>query len=175
METGGVKRLTRLSLLLALSLILFAAELQMPPPIPIPGVKLGLANIVIVYALYRYPLKDVGALLLARVFLSVFFGGSVLSLTYSLMGGMFCLIGMNMVKSVLSENRLWLCSAAGAVFHNIGQLTAASWWIESIAVWGYFPLLCAAGIAAGLTTGMAAQLLLRRQIVPEYKIGGTQG
>lgn len=84
------KRLTEPALLAAIALTIFAIELRVPNPFPIPGIKLGLANIITVYALYHYRAGEVLMVLLTRIFLGALFAGSMLSLLYSLAGGMFC-------------------------------------------------------------------------------------
>lgn len=158
-----VRRMNAMALLTGISLILFVIEMQVPPPLPIPGVKLGLANVVTVYAVCRFRPSEALMILLARIFLASVFAGQAASLLYSLTGGLFCLAGMLCLKRLLSPSRLWLCSLIGAVLHNTGQLTAASLIIGTDSVFAYFPLLALTGAAAGLFTGLLAQQMLRRR------------
>lgn len=120
-----VRKLTELAMLTAVALILFVVELQIPNPFPIPGVKLGLANIITVYAVYHYRVREVFLLVVARILLGSFFGGGMMTLMYSMAGGLFCLVGMLLLKRFLSEKYIWICSVLGAIFHNIGQMTVA--------------------------------------------------
>ncbi|MBP5212465.1 MAG: Gx transporter family protein, partial [Pyramidobacter sp.] len=85
--------LTRLALLTALSLLLFTVESALPPPVPIPGVKLGLANVVTVWALYHCSVPQTALVLFARVLLASFFSGAASALMFSLAGGILCLCG----------------------------------------------------------------------------------
>ncbi len=156
-----VKRLTELALLTALALILFMIELQIPNPVPIPGIKLGLANVVTVFAVYHYRAGEVFLLVAARILLGSFFSGNMMALLYSMAGGFLCLAGMLGLKHILTDSYIWICSVLGAVLHNIGQITVAG----LIAGWGvlfYLPMLLTAGCIAGAFTGVCAQLLVRR-------------
>ena len=80
----NVKKLTELAILTALALIIFVIELQIPNPVPIPGVKLGLANIITVFAVYHYRASEVALIVFTRVFLGSFFGGNMMALMYSM-------------------------------------------------------------------------------------------
>lgn len=156
-----VKRLTELALLTALALIIFVIELQIPNPVPIPGVKLGLANIITVFAVYHYRAREVGLIVFARILLGSFISGNMMSLLYSLAGGTLCLLGMLGLKHILTERYIWICSVLGAVLHNIGQITVTC----LIAGWGllaYLPFLLVSGCIAGAFTGGCAQLILHR-------------
>ena len=115
----------QLALLTALALIIFVVELQIPNPFPIPGVKLGLANIITVYAVYHYRAREVFLVVLIRILLGAVFSGNMAAMLYSLAGGMLCLVGMLPLKRLLSEKYLWVLSVLGAVFHIIGQIAAA--------------------------------------------------
>ena len=119
MTTG---KLTELALLTAAALILYVVELQIPNPIPIPGAKLGLANIVTVYAVYRYRPGEVLMVVLVRIFLGSLFGGSMMTFLYSLAGSLLCLLGMLLLRHMVSGRAIWLASVLGAVLHNTGQL-----------------------------------------------------
>ena len=156
------KKLTTMALLTALALILFTVEAQIPPPVPIPGVKLGLANIITVYAMFALGPKEALCILLARVFLGSVFSGQMSTLFYSLSGGLLCYCAMLLLRKLLTEQQIWVCSVIGAVFHNIGQMGMALMIFQSPSVLIYLPLLMLSGIVAGLFTGLCAQFLLRR-------------
>ena len=155
------KRLTELSLMTALALAIFVLELRLPNPLPIPGAKLGLANIITVVALYRYSAKETGMILLSRILLGALFGGSGLSLMYSIAGGLCCYAGMLALKRLIPQNQLWLCSVCGAVFHNIGQMSIAVA-IAGLGMLGYLPFLMLSGCLAGAFTGLCAQMIRTR-------------
>ena len=90
----SAKRLARLSVLTAVALIIFIVELQIPNPFPIPGIKLGLANIVTVYAVYRYRALEVAMMVGVRITLGSVFSGNIMALLYSACGSFLCLLGM---------------------------------------------------------------------------------
>lgn len=159
---GRARKLTELALLTAVALILFAVELRLPNLLPIPGVKLGLANVVTVYAVYRYRPREAALILVARVLLGSLFAGSALTLLYSLAGSLLCLAGMLPLRRVMPERLLWLCSVLGAVLHNLGQMAVAVLVTSTPAIAGYLPLLLVAGCIAGAFTGLCAQLLVAR-------------
>lgn len=156
-----VKRLTELALLTALALIIFVIELQFPNPVPVPGVRLGLANIITVFAVYHYRAREVFLIVFARILLGSFFSGNLMALMYSMAGGILCLVGMVWLKRIILERYIWLCSVLGAVLHNIGQISVAC----LIAGWGllaYLPFLLVSGCIAGAFTGLCVQMILQR-------------
>lgn len=157
-----VKRLTKLALLTAVALILFVVEAQIPAPVPIPGVKLGLANIVTVYAMFRFGPRDTLLVLLTRVVLGSVFAGSVMALWFSLAGGLLCWAAMAALRKVLTERQLWVCGILGAMCHNLGQMAVCLAVYRSWAVAVYLPVLLLSGIVTGLLTGLTAQFLLKR-------------
>lgn len=119
------KKLARLALLTAVALIIFIIELQIPNIIPIPGVKLGLANIVTVYAVYKYSAKETAAIVIIRVVLGSIFGGNIAAIMYSMAGAVMCLAGMLLIKRIVPMNFIWLSSILGAILHNTGQMIVA--------------------------------------------------
>lgn len=160
----NAKKLTELTLLATIALTIFIVELRIPNPIPIPGAKLGLANIITVYAVYRYSAKDTAMILLTRILLGAIFGGNMMALFYSLTGGTLCFAGMLLLRRVIPQNWIWLCSVFGAMFHNIGQIAVA----VCIAGWGtvsFLPFLLVTGCTAGAFTGGCAQLIMKRKLL----------
>lgn len=156
------RRLTELSLLTAAALIIFIVELRLPDLSSIPGVKLGLANIFTVYAVYRFKAGEAALMLLTRILLGAFFSSNFSSVIYSLAGGALCIAGMLMLKKAIPESFLWLCSIFGAMLHNTGQIAAAVTLTRSPAVLVHYPLLIVSGCIAGLFTGLCAQFVLKR-------------
>ncbi len=158
----NIRRLTELALLSSVALIIFVIELRIPNPFPIPGVKLGLANIVTVYAVFRYRPAETAMIVTVRLLLGAMFSGNPSALLYSAAGGVCCLLGMLALRHILPEKQIWLCSVIGAMLHNIGQITAAVILMRSPGVIAYLPLLLVTGSLAGAFTGLCAQLLLNR-------------
>ena len=158
----GARRLTRLALLTAIALTIFMAEAQLPPILPIPGVKLGLANIVTVYAMFALGPGDAMMILLCRVFLGSVFSGQMMTLFYSLAGGVLSWLVMLLLRRVLTLRQMWLCSPIAGIFHNLGQLLAAVVLMGTWTVLAYLPYLIIAGAISGVFTGLCAQFLLAR-------------
>lgn len=158
----GAGRLTRLALLTAIALTIFLAEAQLPALTAVPGVKLGLANIVTVYAMFALGPGDALLVLSGRVFLGAVFSGQMMTLIYSAAGGFLSWCVLCLLRKLLTGEQIWLASPVAAVFHNLGQLLAAAAVLRSWAVMAWLPYLIIAAILAGLFTGVAAQALLRR-------------
>lgn len=158
----NVKRITQLALLTTIALIIFIIELRIPNLVPIPGVKLGLANIVTVYAMYHYTAKETMMIVLARILLGSIFGGNISAIFYSLGGALLCVIGMLLLRRVIDEKYIWICSILGAVLHNIGQIAVAALIMKTTAVFFYLPFLLVSGCIAGAFTGVCAQILIKK-------------
>ena len=158
----GTRRITLLALLTAIALTIFMVEAQIPVPIAIPGVKLGLANVVTVYAVFVLGPADALLVLCARVFLGAVFSGQMSTLLYSLGGGLCCYLAMLALRRVFPRRQLWLVSPIAAIFHNLGQLLVAAGVMKTWAVLAYLPYLVLAGVLAGAFTGLCAQFLMAR-------------
>lgn len=156
-----VKKLTQLAMLTGVALIIFIVELQIPNPFPIPGIKLGLANIITVYALYNYRAGEVMMIVFTRILLAAMFSGNMMALLYSLSGSILCLAGMLIFKRIIDEKHIWIASVFGAVLHNIGQIAVAVI-IMGFGVLAYLPFLLVSGCLAGAFTGGCAQMVVRR-------------
>lgn len=156
------EKLTKLALLATIALTIFIAELQIPNPIPIPGVKLGLANIFTVYAAYHYRAGEVFMIVFTRIVLGAIFGGNITALLYSLAGGILCLMGMLLLKKWIPVQHIWICSVLGAVLHNIGQIATAILLTGTMGIIAYLPFLLVSGCAAGAFTGLCAGWLVKR-------------
>ena len=151
-----------MALLTAIALTIFMVEAQIPNPIPIYGAKLGLANIVTVYAMFTLGPADTLLILLARIVLGSVFSGQLMTFFYSLAGGLLCSVVMLPLRRLLTVRQVWICSVIGAAFHNIGQLIAAILIARTPALVVYLPYLLLAGMGAGLFTGLCAQFLIGR-------------
>ena len=162
-----VRRITRAAILTAVALVIFVAEAQIPPVVPIPGVKLGLANVITVYAMFRLGPKDTLAILLVRIVLGSVFSGAVSAMLFSLSGGLLCYLAMLLLRKLLTERQIWVCGVIGAACHNLGQLLAAMLLYETAGLIVYLPVLLFSGVVTGTLTGLAAQALVKR--LPEGK------
>lgn len=145
----------------ALALIFSYIETLIPISFGIPGVKLGLANLIIVIALYNITLKEVYVLSIVRVLLSGVLFGNYFSIVYSLAGGLLSLTVMALLKKTDGFSVMGI-SIAGGVFHNIGQLIVAMLAVETFAMSYYMPVLLIAGLITGFLIGVVADQILRR-------------
>ncbi|MCT1904479.1 Gx transporter family protein [Oceanobacillus sojae] len=156
------QRLVYIALLAAQAVIISLIERAIPSPFVIaPGAKLGLANIITCMALYTLPVKDASKVVMIRIILATLLGGTISSFMYSASGAALSFIGMCSVKK-LGPSRISLIgvSVAGAILHNIGQLTIASWVAQTWTVLLYLPVLSFFGILSGIAMGMVANYLL---------------
>jgi len=158
----NVKRLTRLAVLTAAALIIFIVELQIPNPFPVPGIKLGLANIITVYAVYHYRAHEVAAMVVVRLLLGAVFCGNFMALMYSAAGSLLCLAAMLPLRRVIDERHIWISSVFGAVLHNTGQMAVALLITRTAALIMYYPFLLVSGCLAGAFTGLCAQIVTAR-------------
>lgn len=156
------KRLTRAALLTAIALTIFMVEAQLPALAPIPGIKLGLANIVTVYAMFLLGPADTLAILLCRVFLGSLFAGQLMTMLYSLGGGLACYAVMLLLRRLLTRKQIWVCGILGAIAHNIGQICVAIAVTRTPGLLYYLPVLMVSGILTGCFTGLCAQFLVGR-------------
>ncbi len=145
----------------ALALIFGYIETLIPISFGIPGVKLGLANLIIVIALYRMKLSEAFLLSVVRVLLSGFLFGNYFSILYSLAGGLLSLTVMAVMKKQEGFSIAGV-SIAGGVFHNVGQLIIAALVVETFSVTYYIPVLLIAGLLTGLLIGILAGGMLKR-------------
>lgn len=150
-----------MAVLTAIALTIFMIESQIPAPVPIPGVKLGLANIITLTTMLILGRKEAGAVLTVRVLMGAVFAGSPASLLYSAMGGLFAYIVMCILVGIIPEKRLWALSALSAVAHNAGQLLACVLVVKTPGVFVYAPALIVSGVITGAFTGWGAMYLVR--------------
>ena len=155
------KRLAFLSVSVALSMILSFVEAQIPPLSTVPGVKLGLANIVTVFLLYKLGFREACLVSVVRVGLSALLFGSFVSLTYSVFGAAFSLVFMMAVKKLLPFSPIGV-SVIGAIAHNAGQILAAYIYLGNGAIVYYLIPLIISGTVAGIFVGIAGGIVAQR-------------
>ena len=158
----GTRKITRLALLTAIALTIFMVEAQIPAVFAIPGIKLGLANIVTVWVMFHYGAKDTALVLAGRIFLGAVFAGNFSTILYSAGGGFLAWCVLWGMSRVLTRRQMWLASPVSGVFHNMGQLGVAAVVMETTVVFAYLPFLLIAGACAGFFTGLCAQFLSDR-------------
>ncbi len=155
----SIKRLSVNAVLTAIALGIFVLEAQLPPLTPIPGMKLGLANLVTLFALVYLTPKDALLILLSRILLGTLFTGNPSVLLYSLSGGMASLILELLLLQHGQKQFLWGVSALGALTHNAIQLLIATLMTQTPAILFYSPVLGISGILTGLFTGLCIHYL----------------
>lgn len=156
------KKLTTLALLSAIALTIFVIELQIPPLVPIPGVKLGLANIVTVFTVFAFRGRDGAAVLSVRIFLGAVFAGNFSTIFYSAAGGALAILVTIGLRRILTNKQLWVAGALGAIAHSIGQMAMAVALTGTPGLVIYLPVMIVCSIITGIFTGLCAQFVLNR-------------
>ena len=156
------KKLSLMAMLTAASLIVFVIESQIPAPVPVPGVKLGLANVITLIAMLLLGRREAGLILAVRIAMGSVFAGGVSAFLFSISGGVLAYAVMCLTVTRFPRKMLWVVSALAAVAHNLGQLLAAIAITKTAALMVYAPVLLASGIITGVFTGLVAMYLVRR-------------
>lgn len=157
----GTRRVTNLALLVSIGLVLSIIESAFPPLLPIPGAKLGLANIATVIALYLYGPSMALEVTIIRTILGGLLRGSVVGLFLSFSGGLVSTLVMIALYMVLDRYMSAIgVSVAGAVTHNVTQLAAAYLLIQHTAIFYYLPYLMLVAVPTGLFVGFASRRVI---------------
>ena len=158
MET---RKIARMGLLTALALIVSYVESLIPAFVAVPGVKMGLANIVVVFALYTLGPGEAAIVSIIRVLLSSLLFGSILSLSYSAAGAIISLLSM----IIMMKTKIFgvtSVSVTGGVFHNLGQILVACLVLETDVLLYYLPVLILSGTITGAVIGIASSIVIKR-------------
>ena len=158
MET---RKIARMGLLTALALILSYVESLIPAFVAVPGVKMGLANIVVVFALYTLGPGEAAIVSIIRLLLSSLLFGSILSLSYSAAGAIISLLSM----IIMMKTKIFgvtSVSVTGGVFHNLGQILVACLVLETDVLLYYLPVLILSGTITGAVIGIASSIVIKR-------------
>ena len=157
-----VKKLTTMALLCAIALTIFMVEARIPPLVPIPGIKLGLSNIVTVFAVFALGSSEAAAILFVRIFLGAVFAGNFSTIFYSAAGGACAILVTILLRQILRNEQLWVAGCLGAVAHSIGQMGMAILLTGTPSLAVYLPIMILCSIITGLFTGLCAQILVNR-------------
>ena len=155
------KTVAHIALLTSLALIFSYVEAIIPYNPAIPGIKLGIANVVTIIALYKFGWKDAACISALRIVLAGLLFNGVFGMLYSLAGALVSFVGMLLLKRSKLFSIVGV-SMAGGVLHNLGQLLVAAALIEDLRIFFYFPVLLFSGIVSGIAIGIAATLILRK-------------
>ena len=156
------RKLTTLSMLTAIALTIFMVEAQIPALVPIPGVKMGLANIVTVFTVFAIGAKEGALVLFVRIFLGAVFAGNFSTIFYSAAGGALAILTTIGLKKLLTKKQLWVAGVLGAIAHSIGQMAMAITLTATPSLAIYLPVMIAISIITGAFTGLCAQFLVNR-------------
>ena len=156
------RKLTYMALLTAIALTIFMVEAQIPALVPVPGVKLGLSNIVTVFAVFAMGSREAAAILFVRIFLGAVFAGNFSTIFYSAAGGALAIGVTILLRRILTNKQLWVAGVLGAIAHSIGQMAMAIAITQTVGLAAYLPMMIICSIITGLFTGFCAQFLLDR-------------
>ena len=155
------KKVTFLGLSIALAMILSFVEHQIPALVAVPGVKVGLPNIVMVVLLYRVGWRETVTVSIIRIILVSMLFGNVQTMTFSIAGAVLSLLGM-----ILLQKTSWFSciavSVTGGILHNVGQIIAAIFWTGTAQIAFYLPVLLISGTIAGVLIGILAGLMVKK-------------
>lgn len=152
-------------MLTAVALIIFIVEAQLPPLAPIPGIKMGLANVITMVTLVWFGRKEAFTVLILRIVLGSIFTAQMMSLMYSLAGGLLCFLMMSFTIKIFKINQLWIVSVLGALSHNVGQIAVAIFVTDTWQIVGYLPILAVSAVITGAFTGSLASHVVRHKAI----------
>ena len=155
------KQISRYALLIALAMVLSWLESLVPVSTAVPGMKLGLTNLVVMFALYRMRAADAAAISFLRVFLVSFTFGNAYAFAYSMAGAVLSLLIMLGLKKSGRFSTVGV-SIAGGVGHNLGQIIVAALVLETEKIFFYLPVLMVSGMAAGVCIGLLGGIITER-------------
>ena len=156
------KKLAVVGLLSAIALTIFMVENQIPPLVPLPGIKLGLSNIVTVFAVFFLGAKEGIAVLAVRIFLGAVFAGNFSTIAYSAAGGALAILATVGAKRILKPSQIWVAGCLGAIAHSIGQMAVAVAITATTGLLAWLPIMILCSIVTGCFTGLCAQYLVKR-------------
>lgn len=166
-----MRKISLISMLIAISMCIFLIEAQIPVPVPFPGVKCGLSNVLVLVTMILLDRKSAAAVLFLRIILSGIISGYGISVIYSLSGGILAYLVMSLLIKPLKEYT-WAISIFGALAHNTGQICVA-WFFLGLPVLSYYPILIISAIITGIFTGIISQIVAGNKHIKKL-FGGTK-
>lgn len=164
---NAAKKTAFLGLCTALALVLAYVESLLPPlSAAIPGIKMGLPNIVIIFMLYRYGVKEAAVVSFVRVVAVVLLFGNMMGFAYSMAGAVLSLLGMLLLKKLDFLSVVGV-SVAGGVLHNVGQIIMAMFLLGTAELGYYLVVLAVTGTVSGVLIGIGGSVMIKR--IPEWK------
>jgi heptaprenyl diphosphate synthase len=155
------KKIALLGISLSLAMILSFVESLIPPLVAVPGIKIGLANLVIVFLLFKTGVKYAAAVSLVRVILSSMLFGNLQVFVFSFAGAILSLAGMAIMKKTNLFSIITV-SVCGGILHNIGQIIVAAVWTSTPEIMYYLPVLLVSGTAAGILIGIVSGIVVKK-------------
>ncbi len=159
---SAVKRLVLCALLCAAALTIFVVEAQIPLPVPLPGVKLGLSNVITLFALMWLGKRDAFLILICRIILGAIFISNLSVLIYSLSAGLVCLFAEAILLKFLDKRYICEISIIGAIVHNTVQVACAEVITKTAAVFAYLPPLIIVAIITGAFCGLCVKFMYEK-------------
>ena len=163
-----IRQITIMGMLVALAMVLGFVETLIPINLGIPGMKLGLANIVVVIALFLFDVKTAVVVSILRIILIAMTFGNMSMMFYSIAGASLSLLSMIAISKIKSFSLISV-SIVGGIMHNVGQIICAAFVVRTNGVFTYLPVLMIAGLVSGALIGIVAGLILVR--LTNVKIG----
>lgn len=158
----SARTVATLGLCTAIAMVLAWLESQLPPlAVAVPGIKLGLPNIAIIFILYRFGWKEAAGVSFVRIVAVSLLFGNVPTLLYSLAGGFLSLLGMTLLKKTNLLSTVGV-SVAGGVLHNVGQILMAMLIMSTAGLGYYLIVLCVTGIVSGVFVGLCGSFAVKR-------------
>ena len=155
------KKIALLGISLSLAMILSFVESLIPPLVAVPGIKIGLANLVVVFLLYQAGVKYAASVSLVRVILSSMLFGNLQVLVFSFAGAFLSIVGMAIMKKTNLFSIITV-SVCGGILHNIGQIIVAAVWTSTPEIMYYLPVLLVSGTAAGILIGIVSGIVVKK-------------
>lgn len=159
--SNKTKKITMCGLMTALAMIFSYIETLIPVPLPIPGIKLGVANMAIIVAMFTIGYSEAVCVDILRVVLTAMMFGNFNSFIFSISGAVLSIVVMGILKKTDKFSEVGI-SVAGGVMHNVGQIIAAVFIMETSAIAYYLPVLMISGIVTGVVIGIVAALIIKR-------------
>ena len=152
----NIRKTVVVSLLACMALCIYAVEYYIPYPLPVPGAKIGLSNAVTLAAFYIVGRRNAFVVLMVRILLSALLFGNVMTLAYSMAGGLLCYVVTLALSFIAKDEHIWALGVAGALSHNLGQIIVAMLVLQDMRIMYYYLYMIILSVFAGGFTGLCA-------------------